>query len=70
MYGKNSRILYSAKVSQGCEVVAAERSRQAAGVFRGSTKVRMTGRGKPMATALRAGRTHGEINEPAESLTR
>jgi hypothetical protein len=44
MYGKNNRILYSAKFSQGFKVVAAKRTRQAAGVFNGGTKIRMTGR--------------------------
>ena len=67
MYGKNNRILYSAKFSQGCEVVAGERTRQAAGVSNGGTKVRMTRRGNPIAKTYRAGSRRGEIDEPAAS---
>src|SRR5579872_6414221 len=32
MYGKDNRILYSAKVLQGCKVGAAKRTRQAVGL--------------------------------------
>jgi hypothetical protein len=44
MYGKDNRILYSAKLSQGFKVVAAERTRQAAGVSGGGPKIRVTAR--------------------------
>ncbi len=47
MYGKNNRILYTAKFSQGFKVVAAKRTRQGAGVSNGGTKIRVTGRGNP-----------------------
>ena len=70
MYGKVNRILYSAKISQSCKVVAAERTRQGAGVFSGGTKVRVTGRGNLMVTAYRAGCARGEINASAAPLTR
>jgi hypothetical protein len=52
MYGKNNRILCSAKISQGCKVVAAKWTRQAAGVSGGGTKVRVTERDNLMATNL------------------
>ncbi len=55
MYGKNNRILYTAKFSQGFKVVAAKRTRQGAGVSNGGTKIRVTGRGNPMAKTYRAG---------------
>jgi hypothetical protein len=41
MYGKDNRILYSAKFSQGFKVVAAKRTWQAAGVSGGGTKIRV-----------------------------
>src|SRR5713226_8449351 len=41
MYGKDDRILYSAKFSQGFRVVAAKRTWQAAGVSGGGTKIRV-----------------------------
>jgi len=55
MYGKNNRILYSAKVSQGFKMVAAIRTRQGAGVSNGGKKIRVTGHGTPMAKTYRAG---------------
>jgi hypothetical protein len=45
MYGKSNRILYSAELSQGFKVVAAERTWQTAGVRSGGTKVGVIGRG-------------------------
>jgi hypothetical protein len=44
MYGKDNRILYSPKLSQGFKVVAAKRTRQAGGISGGSAKIRMTAR--------------------------
>jgi hypothetical protein len=41
MYGKDNQILYSAKLSQGFKVVAAKRTRQAAGVSGGGAKIRV-----------------------------
>jgi hypothetical protein len=41
MYGKDNRILYSAKFSQGFKVVADKRTWQAAGVSGGGTKIRV-----------------------------
>ena len=41
MYGKDNRVLYSAKVSQGFKVVAARRTWQAAGVSGRDTKIRV-----------------------------
>jgi hypothetical protein len=41
MYGKDNRILYSAKFSQGFKVVAAQRTWQAAGVSGGDTEIRV-----------------------------
>ena len=52
MYGKNNRILSSAKFSQGFKVVAAKRTRQGAGVSNGGTTIRVTGRGNPMAKTI------------------
>jgi hypothetical protein len=43
MYGKDNRILYSAKCSQGFKVVAATRTGQAAGVPNGGTTIWVTG---------------------------
>ena len=60
MYGKDNRVLYSAKFSQGFKV-AARRAWQVAGVSNGDTKIRVTGRGNPMAKSYRAGLTRGEI---------
>ena len=53
--GKNNRILYSPKLSQGSKLVVAKPTRQAAGVSGGGTKVRVTGRGRLMATVHLAG---------------
>ena len=55
MYGKDNRLLYSARFLQGFEVVAARRAWQVAGVSSGGTKVRVTERGNLMVTAYRAG---------------
>jgi hypothetical protein len=44
MYGKDNRVLYSAKFSQGFKVAAAKRKRQAAGVSSGDPKIRVTAR--------------------------
>ena len=41
MYGKDNRVLYSAKFSQGFKVVAARRAWQVAGVSNGDTKIRV-----------------------------
>jgi len=41
MYGKDNRILYSAKFYQGFKVVAAKKTWQAAGISGGSTKIRV-----------------------------
>ena len=61
MYGKDNRVLYSAKFSQSFNVVAARRAWQVAGVSNGDRKIRVTGRGNPMAKSYRAGLTRGEI---------
>lgn len=61
MYGKDNRVLYSTEFSQGFKVVAATQARQVAGVSNGDTKIRVTGRGNPMAKSCRAGLTRGEI---------
>src|SRR5258706_2705850 len=47
MYGKDNRILCSAEFSQGFKVVAARRTRQAAGGSIGGAENRGTGRGTP-----------------------
>jgi hypothetical protein len=52
MYGKDNRILYSAKLSQGFKGVAANRTRQAAGVYSGGPKIRVTWCGNPMAKTI------------------
>jgi hypothetical protein len=52
MYGKNNRILYSAKFSQGFKVVAAKRTRQGAGVSNDGTKIRVTGAENPIAKTI------------------
>jgi hypothetical protein len=44
MYGKDNRVLYSAKLSEGFKVVAAKRTRQVAGISGGSAKIRVTAR--------------------------
>jgi hypothetical protein len=55
MYGKDNRILYSAKFSQSFKVVAPERARQGAGVYNSGTKIRVTGRENPLAKMYGAG---------------
>jgi hypothetical protein len=52
MYGKDNRILYSAKLSQGFKGVAAKHRRQAAGVSSGGPKIRVTWCGNPMAKTI------------------
>ena len=47
MYAKDNQILYSAKFSQGFKVVAAKRTRQAAGVSGEGAKIRVRHARKP-----------------------
>jgi hypothetical protein len=80
MYGKNNRILYSAKFPQGFKLVAPKRTRQGAGVPNGGTTIRVTGLGNPMPktivrpqgaatlTSLRHRGCHGETGIELRSL--
>jgi hypothetical protein len=62
MYGKDNRILYSAKLSQGFTVVAPKRTWQAAGVSGGGTKIRVRQSAETQwQSRIVAGLTHGEI---------
>jgi len=62
MYGKDNRILYSTKFSQGFEVVAAKGKWQAAGVSGGGAKIRVRqGAETQWQNSYRAGLTRGEI---------
>jgi hypothetical protein len=62
MYGKDNRILYSARFSQGFKVVVAKRTWQAAGVSGGGTKIRVRqGAETQMAKSYCAGLTRDEI---------
>jgi hypothetical protein len=47
MYGKDNRILYSARFSKGFKVVAVKRTRQAAGVSSDGAKIRVTDAKRP-----------------------
>jgi len=53
MYGKDNRVLYSAKFSQSFKVVAAKRTRQAAGISSGGPKIRVTARKQLREVELR-----------------
>src|ERR1700731_4255715 len=61
-YGKDNRVLHTAKLSQGFKVASPSRTRQGTGISTGRTKIGVTGPERRMAKPHLTGLTFGVEN--------